>query len=101
LGPGPVVPSGLDIDVSYNGMDLFHMGDATANSGTGDLAIAFGTDAIANAATGSNLFDFEPSVFTAAATDAAATAGPADDFGLSSLGLEALAPGLESLINLF
>jgi hypothetical protein len=40
-------------------------------------------------------------VFTAAATDAAATAAPTDDFGLSGLGLEALAPGLESLINLF
>jgi hypothetical protein len=40
-------------------------------------------------------------VFTAAATDAAATAAPVDGFSLSSLGLEALAPGLESLINLF
>jgi hypothetical protein len=70
-------------------------------AGSNDIAEAFGTDQIANAATGSNLFDFEPSVFTAAATDAGATAAPADDFGLSSLGVEGLAPGLESLINLF
>ncbi len=70
-------------------------------AGNSEIAEAFGTDATANAATGSNLFDFEPSVFTAAATDAAATVAPADDFGLSSLGLEALAPGLEGLINLF
>jgi hypothetical protein len=66
-----------------------------------DIAEALGTDQIANAATGSNLFDFEPSVFTVAATDAAGAVGPADDFGLSSLGLEGLEPALESLINLF
>jgi hypothetical protein len=53
LGPGPVVPSGLNIDISYNGMDLFHMGDATANSGTGDLAIAYGDGATADAGYGS------------------------------------------------
>ena len=60
----------------------------------------FGNDLTAIASTGSNLFDIEPSVFAAAADGAAAVA-PADDFGLSSLGLEGLAPGLESLINLF
>jgi hypothetical protein len=54
LGPGPVVPSGLDIDVSYNGMDLFHMGDATASSGTGGLAIAYGDGATADAGTYDN-----------------------------------------------
>jgi hypothetical protein len=73
----------------------------TGTAGNSDIAEAFGNDLTANAATGSNLFDFEPSVFTAAATDAAATVAPADDFGLSSLGLEGLAPGLESLLNLF
>ena len=52
LGPGPVEPA-LNIDISYNGMDLFHMGDATANSGTGDLAIAYGDGATADAGYGS------------------------------------------------
>ena len=32
---------------------------------------------------------------------AAAAAVPADDFGLSALGLEGLVPGLDSLLNLF
>jgi hypothetical protein len=40
-------------------------------------------------------------VFTAAATDAAAAAAPADDYGLSALGLEAFAPGPDSLLGLF
>jgi hypothetical protein len=69
-------------------------------AGNNDIAEAFGTGVTANASTGSNLFDFEPSLFGSAA-DAAATAAPADDFGLSALGLEGLAPGLESLISLF
>jgi hypothetical protein len=47
-------PSGLDIDISYNGSDVFHMGDgATAHSGTGDLAIAYGDGSTADAGYGS------------------------------------------------
>jgi hypothetical protein len=46
-------PSGLNIDVSYNGMDLFHMGDATAHTGTNDFAIAYGDGATADAGYGS------------------------------------------------
>jgi hypothetical protein len=43
-------PSGLNIDISYNGSDVFHMGDgASATSGQGDLAIAIGDGATANA----------------------------------------------------
>jgi hypothetical protein len=68
----------------------------TDTAGSNDIAEAFGNDLTANASTGSNLFDFEPSVFTAAAADA-----PADDYGLSALGLEAFAPGLDSLLGLF
>lgn len=49
VGPAAADPAGLNIDVSYNGMDLFHMGDATAVSGQGDLAIAYGDGATANA----------------------------------------------------
>jgi hypothetical protein len=52
-GPAAADPTGLNIDVSYNGMDLFHMGDATANSGTNDLAIAYGDGATADAGYGS------------------------------------------------
>jgi hypothetical protein len=46
-------PSGLNIDISYNGGDVFQMGDATAHSGTGDLAIAYGDGATADAGYGS------------------------------------------------
>jgi hypothetical protein len=74
--------------------------DASVLANLHELAEVFGNDLTAIASTGSNLFDFEPSLFGSAA-DAAATAAPADDFGLSSLGLEALAPGLDSLLNLF
>jgi hypothetical protein len=61
-----------------------------------EVAEVFGNDLTAIASTGSTLFDIEPSVFAAAAA-----AVPADDFGLSALGLEGLAPGLDSLLNLF
>jgi hypothetical protein len=47
-------PSGLNIDVSYNGMDLFHVGDATAHSGINDFAIAYGDGATADAGTYTN-----------------------------------------------
>jgi hypothetical protein len=72
----------------------------TETAGSSDIAEAFGNDLTANASTGSNLFDFEPSVFTAAAYGAAAAAPP-DDYGLSALGLESLVPGLDSLLGLF
>jgi len=58
LDPVPVFsgaaadPSGLNIDVSYNGNDLFQMGDAVAHSGAGDLAIAYGAGATADAGYG-------------------------------------------------
>lgn len=45
----PVDPLGLDIDVSFNGTDLFHLGDATATSGPWSLAIAFGAGSTADA----------------------------------------------------
>jgi hypothetical protein len=45
-------PSGLNIDVSYNGMDLYHVGDAVAHTGTGDFAIAYGDGSTAEAGYG-------------------------------------------------
>jgi hypothetical protein len=45
-------PSGLNIDVSYNGMDLYHVGDAVAHTGTGDFAIAYGDGSTADAGYG-------------------------------------------------
>jgi hypothetical protein len=54
VGPGGSDPSGLNIDVSYNGMDLFHMGDATADSAHGGLAIAYGAGSVADAGTYTN-----------------------------------------------
>jgi hypothetical protein len=47
-------PSGLNIDVSYNGMDLYHVGDAVAHSGAGSWAIAYGDGATADAGTYTN-----------------------------------------------
>ncbi len=45
-------PSGLNIDVSYNGMDLYHVGDAVAHTGTNDFAIAYGDGSTADAGYG-------------------------------------------------
>ena len=65
-------------------------------AGSNDIAEALGNGLTANASTGSNLFAFEPTSFTAA---------DGGDFGLTDvlhdLGLNGLAPGLESLLNLF
>src|ERR1700757_310569 len=51
VGPAAADRSGLNIDVSYKGMDLFHMGDATAISGNDSLAIAIGDGSTADAGT--------------------------------------------------
>jgi hypothetical protein len=75
-------------------MDIGRVGGLPVALGIGAALAAFGPDLTANASTGSNLFDIEPSVFAAAA-DGAAAAAPADDFGL---GLDGLAPGLDSLV---
>jgi hypothetical protein len=51
VGSAGADPSGLDLAVSYDGVSLFHSGDATATSfaGQGDLAIAYGDGASAYA----------------------------------------------------
>jgi hypothetical protein len=56
LTPDAAQPSsGLDIAISINGTTLFDVGNATATSGTGDIAIAIGNDADASATGG--IFD--------------------------------------------
>jgi trimeric autotransporter adhesin len=52
--PAAADPSGLNIDVSYDGMTLVHMGDATAHSADGGLAIAYGDGSTADAGTYTN-----------------------------------------------
>ena len=73
--PAGTASSGLDIQISIDGTDLFSTTDnsATATSGQGDIAIAIGDGANANANGGSGDFAF------ADGSDASANAG-----GLSS-----------------
>jgi hypothetical protein len=53
LGSAAADPSGLDFAVSYDGMTLFHMGDATATTPVGgdNLAIAYGDGSVAESGT--------------------------------------------------
>jgi hypothetical protein len=61
-------PSSLNIDISVDGFTLLHEGTASATSGTGDIAIAFGADSSASATGGFG------DVASAYGTDASATA---------------------------
>jgi len=69
--PAETASSGLDIQISVDGTDLFSTTDntATATSGQGDIAIAIGDGASANANGGSGDFAF------ADGSDASANAG--------------------------
>jgi hypothetical protein len=87
-------PSGLNIDVSYNGMDLFHMGDATAHTGTGDFAIAYGDGASAEAgygttASGLSLVGQHDSAFADGAGSTAIAGGGDYDSATASNGATA------------
>ena len=75
--PAGTTPAALDIDVSFNGMDVFHTDHHTAlaSSGANDFAIAIGTDSRAEAGAG----DF-PGQF-----DTAFANGPSA-FAISGLG---------------
>lgn len=66
LAPNPAAAS--DMAVSVDGFTLFQQGTATATSGTGDIAIAFGAGSDANATGGFGDIAF------ANGTDSAATA---------------------------
>jgi hypothetical protein len=64
----PAAPTTLNIDISVDGFTLVHDGTATATSGNGDVAIAFGNDATATATGGFGNYA------SATGTDATATA---------------------------
>jgi hypothetical protein len=66
-------PLGLDIAVSYDGIDLLQMGDAVADSGAGDVALAFGNGATAQAGYGVPASDY-PFLAVALGTDSTAIA---------------------------
>jgi hypothetical protein len=65
----PSTSSDLNLAISIDGMQLVQDGTATANSGTGDIAIAYGDGAVASAVGGSG------DAAIAGGTDASALAG--------------------------
>src|SRR5271163_1105615 len=67
--PALTTPSSLDLAISYDGTSLFQSGDATATSGTGDFAIAYGAGANASATGGTGDYAL------ASGTNALANAG--------------------------
>jgi hypothetical protein len=72
--------SGLDVAISIDGQTLFQEGTAAAYSGTDDIAIAYGSDAIASASDGTGDYSF------ADGTDAQAYSGIGDDDSASAIG---------------
>jgi hypothetical protein len=106
-GAGSVAQAGFGndniADVFGNGSNAVAgglEGSTDYYAGNDDIAEAFGNGLTANASGGSDLSEFVSPLGSFALPDASA-AVPADDFGLSSAGLEGLVPGLESLLNLF
>jgi hypothetical protein len=71
-------PSGLDLAISFDGTSLFQSGDATATSGTGDFAIAYGADSTANAEGGTG--DYALADGTNALANAGSFTGTGDNF---------------------
>lgn len=82
-------PLGLDIAVSYDGIDLVQMGDAVADSGAGDLALAVGNGAAAQAGYRVPASDY-PFLAIALGTDstAIAHAGTAESIYTAGSGLD-------------
>jgi hypothetical protein len=82
-------PLGLDIAVSYDGIDLVQMGDAVADSGAGDLALAVGNGAAAQAGYRVPASDY-PFLAIALGTDstAVAHAGTAESIYTAGSGLD-------------
>jgi len=82
-------PLGLDIAVSYDGIDLLQIGDAVADSGAGDVALAFGNGATAQAGYGVPASDY-PFLAVALGTDstAIAHAGTVESIYTSGSGLD-------------
>jgi hypothetical protein len=91
VGPAAADPSGLNIDISYDGKTLLHMGDATAHSGTNDLAIAYGDGSTADAGYGStpsglSLVGQHDSAFADGAGSTANAGGGDGDYATASNG---------------
>jgi hypothetical protein len=86
--PAPAA-SGLDLAISIDGYTLLQDGSATAYSGTGDFAIAYGDDATASAGATSNpgILDFA----FADGTDAGAYAGVGDRDSATAIGADSSA----------
>jgi len=82
--PAPAV-SGLNLAISIDGYTLLHEGSATAYSGTDDIAIAYGSDAIASANVGTGDYSF------ADGTDAQAYSGIGNDNSATALGSDSYA----------
>jgi hypothetical protein len=83
IDPAPAA-SGLDLAISIDGYTLLQEGSATAYSGTGDVAIAYGNDATASAGATSNpgILDYA----FADGTDAGAYAGVGNDDSATAIG---------------
>jgi hypothetical protein len=78
--PASSTPSGLDYQISINGTDLFPTADnsATATSGTGDIAIAYGADSSATAEGGTG--DYALADGTYALANAGSLTGTSDNY---------------------
>src|ERR1700744_6384643 len=77
--------SGLDVAISIDGSTLFQVGTATAYSGTDDIAIAYGSGAIADAGGGTGDYAF------ADGTDAQAYSGLGNENSAIAIGDDSFA----------
>jgi hypothetical protein len=83
VDPAPAA-SGLDLAISIDGIPLLQEGSATAYSGTGDFAIAYGDDATASAGATSNPGSLDYAF--ADGTNAGAYAGVGNDDSAIAIG---------------
>jgi hypothetical protein len=67
-----------DIDISIGGVDLFHLGTATAESGNNDIAIAIGAGSFADAGAPGNPGQFDMAFADGNGTQASAVFGNFD-----------------------
>jgi hypothetical protein len=83
------VPSTLNLAISVDGFSLFSSGSAQAESGTGGIAIAYGTDSIANAGGGGDTGLFDSAFADGANSTALAGTGDFDSSAASGAGSQA------------
>jgi len=92
-------PLGLDIAVSYDGIDLLQMGDAVADSGAGDLSLAVGHSATAQAGYGVPASDY-PFLAVALGTDSTAIAHASTVESIYTTSIYTAGSGLDSAVAL-